>query len=86
MRPLVTEQLRTGGREHGAMREVLRDRFANSWLSVPLNVVVWAAVWGTIDLLLSDGGVLHAAVPGAAGGLAFGLVTYYARYRDREAT
>jgi hypothetical protein len=54
----------------------------NPWLYIPMNVVVWVLLWVSIDVLLSDASVISAAIPGAAGGLAFGIFTYYSKYRD----
>jgi exosome complex RNA-binding protein Rrp42 (RNase PH superfamily) len=64
------------------MVEDVRDRVKNSWLYIPMNVIVWVLVWVSIDVLLSGGSVISAAIPGAAGGLAFGIFTYYLKSRD----
>jgi len=47
-----------------------------------MNVVIWVLLWVSMDLLLSGGSVISAAIPGAAGGLAFGVFTYYLKHRD----
>ena len=64
------------------MAEGVRSRLTNPWLYIPMNVVVWVLLWVSIDVLLSDGSVISAAIPGAAGGLAFGIFTYYFKYRE----
>jgi hypothetical protein len=64
------------------MAEDVRSRLTNPWLYIPMNVVVWVLLWVSIDMLLSDGSVISAVIPGAAGGLAFGIFTYYFKYRD----
>ena len=37
-------------------------------IDIPRNVVVWILLWVSIDVLFSDGGVVSAAILGAAGG------------------
>ena len=64
------------------MAEGVRSRLTNPWLYIPMNVVVWVLLWVSIDVLLSDGSVISAVIPGAAGGLAFGIFTYYFKFRD----
>ncbi len=49
-----------------------------------MSVVVWILLWVSIDALLGDGSVISAAIPGAAGGLAFGVFTYYFKNRDND--
>ena len=62
----------------------LRSWLVNSWLYIPMNVVVWVLLWVSIDVLFSDGSVISAAIPGAAGGLAFGIFTYC--FNDQDST
>ncbi len=66
------------------MAESVRSRLTNSWLYIPMSVVVWILLWVSIDALLGDGSVISAAIPGAAGGLAFGVFTYYFKNRDND--
>jgi len=60
----------------------IRSQLTNPWLYIPMNVVIWVLLWVSMDLLLSGGSVISAAIPGAAGGLAFGVFTYYLKHRD----
>jgi len=80
--PPHTEELRNERSERERMAERVRNRITNPWVYIPTSVVVWLLLWVSIDALLGDGGVISAAIPGAAGGLAFGVCTYYFKYRD----
>lgn len=72
-----TEDLRNERSECEKMAESVRSRLTNPWLYIPTNVVVWILLWISIDTLLGDSSVISAAIPGAAGRLAFGVFTYY---------
>lgn len=51
----------------------------NPWLFTGLSVVVWVLLWVGIEVLLFDGDMIGAAIPGAVAGLAFALFSIVLR-------
>jgi len=49
----------------------------NPWVFTTVNVVVWAAVCGLVQVVLFDGGVFQAVVEAEFAGIVFSMLSLY---------
>jgi len=49
----------------------------NPWMFTAVNTVVWALVWGAVQLLLFDGGVFMAVLQAGLAGIVFSALYLY---------
>jgi len=52
-------------------------RLENPWVFTAVNTVAWVLVWGTIQVVLFDGGVFTAVLQAGLAGVAFSALYLY---------
>jgi len=55
----------------------------NVWVFVVINVIVWIVISGLLEVLLYNGQLIRSVPASIAGGIASGLVLFFARNNSR---